>query len=128
MTQYTMFGADDETPQKYNTTIKAPIYAPRGIKPHILFLCDDSKTKRLVREIDESNLSDEEKQFMRLAAQRHSVFHYEKIADYYANASNEMQHLMEKSALIIIDFEKAIENGFVNLCEQIKNQYMEEEL
>ncbi len=33
---------------------------------------------------------------------------------------------MEKSALVIIDFEKAIQLGYVRLCEEIRNQYLEE--
>ena len=50
----------------------------------------------------------------------------EKIADYYAHSSKEMQMLMEKSALVIIDFEKAIQLGYVKLSEEIKNQYLQE--
>ena len=50
--------------------------------------------------------------------------------DIKAQASNPAakatQALMEKSALIIIDFEKAIEYGFVKLSEEIKSQYLEE--
>jgi hypothetical protein len=57
---------------------------------------------------------------------RHNVFNYEKIADYYSHASPEMQALMERSALVIIDFEKAIELGYVRLCDEIRQQYMEE--
>ena len=37
-----------------------------------------------------------------------------------------MQELMENSALIIIDFKKAIQLGYVNLNEKITNQYIEE--
>ena len=33
---------------------------------------------------------------------------------------------MEDSALVIIDFKKAIENGYVKLAEQISNEYNEE--
>jgi hypothetical protein len=60
------------------------------------------------------------------AARRHTVFNYEKIADYYANSSKDMQQFMERSGLVIIDFEKAIEYGYVKICEDIKNQYLEE--
>jgi hypothetical protein len=91
-----------------------------------LTLCDNTKTRGLISEIDDSNLSDDEKVFLRLAATRHSVFHYERIADYYAHSSPEMQRLMEKSALVIIDFEKAIEGGFVRLCDEIEKQFREE--
>lgn len=60
------------------------------------------------------------------SARRHNVFNYEKIADYYAHSSKEMQNLMEKSGLVIIDFEKAIQYGYVKLCDEIRKQYLEE--
>lgn len=33
--------------KKYNGKIEAPIYYPRKQKPHIMLLCDQSKTKQL---------------------------------------------------------------------------------
>lgn len=126
MKQYNLFAKETNEENKYTTKIQAPIYKPRGIKPHIFELVDKSKTHRLIREIDASSLSFEEKNFLIDAARRHNVFNYEKIADYYANASKEMQELMERSALVIIDFEKAIQLGYVKLCEDIKNQYLQE--
>ena len=121
-----MFKNEQEEEESYSSKIEAPVYEPKNKPPHLLELCNDSKAKSLVREIDQSNLKEEEKSFLRLAANRHSVFHYEKIADYYSHASIEMQKHMEKSALVIIDFDKAIEGGFVRLCEDIKTQFMEE--
>ena len=49
------------------------------------------------------------------AAERHVVFRFDKLADFYAHSSQDIQNLMEESALVVIDFNKAIENGFVNL-------------
>lgn len=124
-----MFGAafaPREEDQKYSSKIEAPIYEPKYKQPHLLELCDKSKTHRLMREIENSSLPYEEKMFLMDAARRHMVFNYEKIADYYAHASKEMQHLMERSALVIIDFEKAIQFGYVKLCDDIRKQYMEE--
>jgi hypothetical protein len=112
--------------RKYTTKIESPIYEPKNQKPHILELYDNQKTRRLIREIDQSILPTEEKMFLVDAARRHTIFNYEKIADYYANASQEMQSLMEKSALVIIDFEKAIEYGYVKMCDDIRTQYLEE--
>jgi len=125
MKQFNLFGKEEDTEQKYSSKIQAPIYEPKNQKPHIMELCDKSKTHRLLREIDNSSLSYEEKTFLMDAARRHNVFNYEKIADYYAHSSPEMQRLMERSGLVIIDFEKAIEYGYVNLCEEISNQYLE---
>jgi len=124
-----MFGSQfkqDESEKKYSSKIESPIYEPKNKKPHIIELCDKSKTHRLIREIDESSLDYDEKIFLIDAARRHNVFNYEKIADYYAHSSKEMQHLMERSGLVIIDFEKAIEYGYVQLCDEIRTQYMEE--
>jgi len=127
--QINLFGqqfAPKKEEQKYSTKVEAPIYEPKNIKPHLMELCDKSKTHRLMKEIEASTLPYEEKMFLMDAARRHSVFNYEKIADYYAHASPEMQHLMERSALVIIDFEKAIEYGYVKLCDEIRKQYLEE--
>ena len=55
-----------------------------------------------------------------MAASRHIVFNYSKIADYYAHASSEMQRLMEQSALVIIDIDDAIANGYVKLSKDIQ--------
>jgi hypothetical protein len=124
-----MFGNEfkqDEGEKKYSSKIEAPIYEPKNAKPYILELVDKQKTHRLMREIDNSNLSIEEKTFLIDAARRHNVFNYEKIADYYAHSSKEMQNLMERSALVIIDFEKAIQLGYVKLCDEIRTQYLEE--
>ena len=129
MKQINMFGnefQDDENEKKYSSKIEAPIYEPKKKKPHILELYDISKTNRLIREINSSNVADYEKLFLIEAAKRHTVFNYENIADYYSHSSKEMQELMEKSALVIIDFQKAIQLGYVKICDEIRNQYLEE--
>jgi len=129
MKQVNLFGKEFEPNQdekKYSSKIEAPIYEPKNKKPHLIELCDTSKAHRLMREIDKSGLSFDEKNFLINAARRHNVFNYEKIADYYAHATHEMQNLMERSGLVIIDFEKAIQLGYVKLCDEIKNQYLNE--
>ena len=129
MKQINLFGqefAPNKDEQKYSSKIEAPLYEPKNLKPHILELCDKSKTHRIINEIEQSSLSNDEKFFLIDAARRHNVFNYEKIADYYAHSSKEMQTLMERSGLVIIDFDKAIEYGYVKLCEEIKKQYLEE--
>jgi hypothetical protein len=129
MKQINLFGqqfAPNQEEEKYSSKIEAPIYEPKNVKPHILELCDKSKTHRIINEIEQSSLSNDEKFFLIDAARRHNVFNYEKIADYYAHSSKEMQTLMERSGLVIIDFDKAIEYGYVKLCEEIKKQYLEE--
>ena len=55
-----------------------------------------------------------------MAASRHIVFNYAKIADYYAHSNEEMQELMEQSALVILDIDDAIANGYVKLSKDIE--------
>lgn len=116
----------DSLDKKYSQTIKSPVYEPSGTPPHILELINNSKTQRLIREINSSNISNQEKEFLIAAATRHTVFNYELIADYYAAASPEMQNLMENSALVIIDFKKAIQLGYTNLSAEVAQQYFDE--
>ena len=129
MKQINLFGqefAPNQDEEKYSSKIETPIYEPKNAKPHLLELCDKSKTNRLINEINLSNLPIDEKNFLIDSANRHNVFNYEKVADYYAHATIEMQDLMERSGLVIIDFEKAIEYGFVKICDELKNQYLNE--
>lgn len=128
MKQYSLFPIDSQKNinKKYSDKYGVPIYTPNNIKPHISELCDKTKTQKLINEISASNLPIEEKTFLIDAARRHNVFNYEKIADYYAHASPEMQNYMEKSLLVLIDFDKALQLGFIKLCDEIKSLYMEE--
>lgn len=107
----------------YTKKTQAPIYEPKGEKPPITKLFDRSKSDLLLKEIEKSKLPEEVKDFLRHAAGRHTVFDYGQIAEYYAHATKELQALMEKSALVIIDLDKAIENGFVVLCAELAQGY-----
>lgn len=128
MKQDDLFGYDKtaELDSQYTSKITVPIYEPKGTQPHILELVDQSKAKALIREIEASTVTAEEKAFLIEAAKRHNIFYYSKIADYYAHAGFEMQMLMERSALVIIDFKQAIELGYVKLAEEIADAYIED--
>ena len=105
----------------YTKKAEIPQYQPSEIAPHIGSLCNIEKYSKLMRDINNASISDEEKQFLRLAASRHIVFNYSKIADYYAHASEEMQNLMEDSALVILDVDDAIAKGYIKLSKDIEN-------
>lgn len=113
-------GFDDKT---YSSKLVSPIYEPSEEKPRISELVDTRKTDELLKEIEGANISNEEREFLRLSAQRHLVFNYEKIADHYAHSDNKVKELMESSALVIIDFKKAIEGGFVVLSNYISELF-----
>ena len=61
------------------------------------------------------------------AAGRHNVFNYRNIAEYYAHAKPEMQRLMEKSALVIIDVDNAIANGYASLFADVLDTMEDED-
>lgn len=106
---------------KYTDNVDALIYEPSGQDVDLSSCVDTTVYERIVKEIDESDIPDNEKTFLRLAAARHIVFRYDKVADYYAGkASAETQRLFERSALVIVDIDKAIENGFVRLSGRLK--------
>lgn len=118
---------EEEISSLYSVETKTPIYEPLGLNVTLKDCLDLKKVQELIAEIDKSNVTEEEKTFLKCAAYRHAVFHYKNTAEYYAaNASPEMQRLMENSALVIIDFDSAIKNGYVKLTKRIE-QIMAEE-
>jgi hypothetical protein len=116
----------EQQEQKYTSKVKIPICEPKNKKPHPLELYDSTKTSRLINEIQNAEIDDDEKKFLIEAARRHTVFNYSKIADFYAHSKPEVQRLMEKSALVIIDFDKAISYGYVRLSQEVANQYFKD--
>ena len=109
-----------EKESKYTDAINIPQYEPSGDCPLISDIFDDSKYKKLLAEIDASKADEKTKNFLRLAACRHIAFNYKKIADFYAHQDFDVQRMMENSALVIIDLDDAIKNGFAELREKIE--------
>lgn len=107
----------------YTRKVEAPTYEPKGPKPAISDLMDETKTKALIAKIESSALPEDEKRFLIAAAHRHTVFNFESIAEYYAHSEAAVQELFEDSALVIIDFGKAIEQGFVVVSEGIRDAF-----
>lgn len=115
--------------KKYSHGFGIPTYTPKNVKPKLNELFDESKYRKLCAEINKANISDSEKEFLRLAASRHIVFNYGLIADYYAHSNKVVQKLMENSALVIVDVDDAILNGYVQLSgrmEELRNEAKEQ--
>ena len=110
---------DTDIDNTYSRKIVAPIYEPTGPCPQISELYDIEKYNGLVEEIESADIPKEVAQFLKLAATRHQVFNFRQIAEFYAHSDAPVQSLMEKSGLVIIDFNKAIEYGFVHLTERL---------
>jgi hypothetical protein len=117
---------DAEDKELYNDNIESPIYEPNDNIPEISDLVDTTKTRELEKYIESLEIPVELKQFLLSASQRFNIFHYGKIADFYPHQSKEVQIAMEKLALIIIDYDKAIENGFIEVDKQSSEQYLDD--
>lgn len=103
----------------YTGKIVSPQYEPSGYKPDIKDIFDFRKTALLIEHINNAEgITDDEKNFLRFASQRHTVFNFRLIADYYAHASPAMQRLMEENVLVIIDYKDALLQGYVELVER----------
>ncbi|MFJ7171658.1 ParB/Srx family N-terminal domain-containing protein [Citrobacter freundii] len=105
--------------EPYTAKIDTPVYEPSGDKPDIGELYDDTKTQELISRIRSATLDPDIEKFLLCAAERHTVFNFNKIADYYAHAPAEIQAFFEESALVIIDFQQAIEHGFVRMTQRM---------
>ncbi len=111
--------ADELVDDKYTLAVNIPQYEITGECPSFSDMLDTDKCEELISEIEQSDVSEDEKAFLIAAAQRHNVFNYRNIAEYYAHATPEMQRLMEKSALVIIDVDNAIANGYATLMADV---------
>lgn len=127
MKQFNLFNEKTkDINNKYTKKIKAPLYETNNVKPHILELYDRTKTKVIISKIESLNIPNEEKAFLKSAAERFTVINFSKVADYYAHSDKDVQEVFEALALVIVDFDKAIEYGFVKLNEQMTQQYLSE--
>lgn len=109
----------DGLSDRYTKKIVAPTYEPHGPCPPVADLYDQTKTAELVAEVDAAEVPEDVRRFLVAAAQRHTVINFRQVAEFYAHASPDLQRLMERSALVVIDFDDAIANGFVRLTKQL---------
>jgi ParB-like chromosome segregation protein Spo0J len=112
-------GITDDDEDKYTTKIETPIYTPTGDEPAISDLTDTTRRDELAAAIAAADIPDDVRAFLLSAAERHVVFDYRNIAEYYAHADADVQRLMEDSALVIIDVNRAIELGYAKLRDDL---------
>jgi hypothetical protein len=110
----------------YTEKTEVPAYEVRAEKPDLGDIFDCSTTEKLIKDIDASSVPEDEKVFLRAAAYRHSVFDFQKAAEFYAHSDPETQRLMEASALVIVDLGEAIKNGWAKLGENLNKAFAEE--
>ena len=121
------FDDEEEKEAPYTSKITTPTYEPTGEEVSLQDLVDTTKRDDLVRRIQTADIPSDIEEFLKNAAQRHLRFNYRNIAEYYASAPKEVQELFEDSALVIIDYDKAIENGYVKLTKAIESMIYDDD-
>lgn len=106
--------------ERYTKKIVPPVYEPSSQKPMLSELYQNLQETELLEKIKNTPMEQEEAEFLREAVHRLTRFDYKKIADYYANTENEgLKAIMEDLALVIIDYDKAIELGYIKLSNDL---------
>ena len=106
--------------ERYTKKIVPPVYEPSSQKPMLSELYQNLQETQLLEKIKNTPMEQEEAEFLREAVHRLTRFDYKKIADYYANTENEgLKGIMEDLALVIIDYDKAIELGYIKLSNDL---------
>lgn len=119
---------DDDGEEKYTKKVASPVYEPTEAEPpKVDELYNAEKAERLQEQIKSAELPEDVKQFLTLASYRFVKFDFTKIAEYYAHIENsEEKELFELLALVIIDYDKAIENGFVEMQSELEKLFKSE--
>lgn len=108
----------------YTGRIITPVYEITGECPEAEEPVDRTGAESLPEEIDRTpGLPDNVRDFLRIAAMRHYVLHFDRIAEFYAHAAPSVQRLMENSCPVIIDYDRAIELGYVQMARAPADEY-----
>ncbi len=119
-----LIDGNDDT---YTAKIEVPIYQCNDNIPSVDELVNKEKVECLTKEIEGiEGLNKEVKDFLLIAVTRFYGFNFSKIADFYAHSDENVKRVMEKLALVIVDYDKAIENGFVDFVLDIMEEQEEE--
>ena len=102
--------------------IELPFYTPSEDLPNVNDLADVSKTKELNSQIDLLKIDDELKEILKIRASFFTDFDFQKIADYYAQQTQDVKNLFEELGMVILAPKEALKRGFINLKNEITDE------
>jgi len=102
--------------------IELPFYTPSEDLPNVNDLADVSKTQELNSQIDLLKIDDELKEILKIRASFFTDFNFQKIADYYAQQTDEIKELFEELGMVILAPKEALKRGFINLKNEITDE------
>lgn len=112
----------------YSRKIESPIYMPTGLKiDDVRSLYDETEVNEIEEKIRQADIPEDVREMLIKSAQRFRRFDFGRVAEYYSQCKDQViRDLMERTAMVIVDFGRAIEDGFVELAEEIRNEYLKE--
>ena len=102
--------------------IELPFYTPSEDLPNVNDLADVSKTQELNAQIDLLKIDEELKEILKIRASFFTDFNFQKIADYYAQQTDEVKELFEELGMVILAPKEALKRGFINLKNEITDE------
>lgn len=108
-----------ELNEEYTDKIGKVTYEPKNTNhdPKDLFI-KENKFDNEINAIENKDI----REMLKLRAAYFSTFNFSKIADYYAYQSNEKEkRIFEKLALVLLDKDQLVENGFSDLINNLND-------
>ena len=117
----------------YSHKLTKPVFEPSGRKVKIDELVNIDKYIRIISKVNilkaENKITDEEYKVLILGATRFLEFSYSNIAEYYCNASEHMQKMMEEELLILLDIDNRFTDSVINakkFINEVKEKWKNE--
>ena len=103
-------------------SIELPFYTPSEDLPNVNDLARTNTTKELNEKIDSLKIDDELKSILKIRASFFTDFNFQKIADYYAQQTDEVKEVFEDLGMVILAPKEALKRGFINLKNEITEE------
>lgn len=103
-------------------SIELPFYKPSEDLPNVNDLARTNTTKELNEKIDSLKIDDELKSILKIRASFFTDFNFQKIADYYAQQTDEVKEVFEDLGMVILAPKEALKRGFIDLKNEITDE------
>ena len=97
--------------------VSIPYYTPAEKAPEIEDLADTSETDELAEKITNTKMPERLRKVMLMRAAFFTEFDFQKIADYYAYADDDIKELMKRLGLVIVIPKEAYDMGMCDFRE-----------
>lgn len=103
--------------------LRGLIYEKQGDKPNINDLYSEDGVDEFRVKIENSNATQEEKEFLQKALTRFYKFNFKNIAEYYCHSSDDVKQLFAELLLVIPDGKRLLRNRLLKLDSLISEDF-----